>query len=69
LRTILLIALLLVPGILLAQNPSDESAIGEDDEPVAAFGIATISGDCGNGTSLRGKSKRSFRSARLWNCL
>ena len=35
-RTLLLIALLLVPGILLAQNPSDESAIGEDDEPVAA---------------------------------
>src|SRR5207244_7869308 len=36
LRMLLLLALLLAPGILLAQNPSDESAIVEDDEPVAA---------------------------------
>jgi len=33
LRTFLLIGLLLLPGRLLAQNPSDETALVEDDEP------------------------------------
>src|SRR3989442_8308985 len=34
LRTLLLIALLLSPGMLLAQNPSDETSPTEEDEPV-----------------------------------
>src|SRR5713226_7294936 len=38
LRTLLLIALLLTPGMLLAQNPSDETNPAEDDEPVARAG-------------------------------
>jgi len=36
LRTFLLIGLLLLPGRLLAQNPSDETSLIEDDEPVAS---------------------------------
>ena len=35
-RTFLLIGLLLLPGRLLAQNPSDETSLIEDDEPVAS---------------------------------
>src|SRR5439155_13756091 len=35
LRTFLLTALLLLPRMLPAQNPSDETALVEDDEPVA----------------------------------